>query len=187
MKWIWLVLWKIQVHEINSGTRIHFVCPAQSINLDRWLNRNWRAPASHLDCFHWNFSQWLAKCIKSYEDQYDLLTVCIADVFFFVRKVCHANYRGMVSSVQVEMYHTQLDIKALLLLMELRVRGGICVKNMHLIGDIICTRYYKNSKFHTNNFDFSIKFLAILFVFTQQHPVRNRPLKSAPVWRQNEL
>ena len=35
---------------------------------------------------------------------------------FLVRKVCHANYCGMVSSVQVEMYHTQLEILPLLLL-----------------------------------------------------------------------
>ena len=28
---------------------------------------------------------------------------------------------------------------------------GISVKNMHLIGDIICTRYYKNSKLDKTN------------------------------------
>ena len=32
----------------------------------------------------------------------------------------------------------------------LRGRGCISVKNMHLIDDIICTRYWKNTKLHTN-------------------------------------
>ena len=36
--------------------------------------------------------------------------------FFLLREVCNANYRGIVSSVQKEMYHTQLEIQALLLL-----------------------------------------------------------------------
>ena len=36
-------------------------------------------------------------------------------------------------------------------LTQVRGRGGISVKNMHLIGNIIWTRCYKNLKLYTNN------------------------------------
>ena len=39
---------------------------------------------------------------------------------FFVRQVCRAYYSGVVSSVQVEIYHTQLEIQSLLLSTELQ-------------------------------------------------------------------
>ena len=39
--------------------------------------------------------------------------------FFLVRKVCRANFCGMVSVLRVEMYHSQLEMQSLLLWAEL--------------------------------------------------------------------
>ena len=89
---------------------------------DRWLGWDCRAPASRLDCFHWNFLKWSAKCIKTYEDAQDQhhFTCTHRKFLFLVRKVYLAYYRDFVSSMQVEIYPSQLQIQPLLLLTELQ-------------------------------------------------------------------
>ena len=67
---------------------------------------------------------------------------------FLVRKVCHTNYCGMVSSVQVEMYHTQLEIQALLLLMELHYLTEEATQAAHWCSHqfrAACTGYTANT------------------------------------------
>ena len=76
-----------------------------------------------LRCFHWNFSWWSAKWIKKKLWRYTVLVWFIncahSKWLFLVTRVYSANYHSMVSSVQVEMYHIQLEIWLLLLLMDL--------------------------------------------------------------------
>ena len=67
-----------------------------------------------------------------------------------------------------------------------RGRGGTSVKNMRLSDDIIRTRSGNIPNLHWNNLKFSLDLLAIIFIFTQHRPTRNRSLKSAPMLRQNE-
>ena len=70
---------------------------------------------------------------------------------------------------------------------DVRGREGISVKNRHSSDDIIFTMNWKNPRPHTTNLLFSLELSTIIFVYRQQHPSRNQPLKSTPIWPKTEV
>ena len=67
---------------------------------------------NHLNCLHWNFSWWWAKCLKKLRrcPQLVWLVNCAqTKSLFLVRNVYRANHHEMVSSVKVEIYQKAAD------------------------------------------------------------------------------
>ena len=56
-------------------------------------------------------------------------------------------------------------------------RGGISVKNTNSTDDVICARISNNMKLHTNNPEFGLELLAMIFISVQKYPARNQLLK----------
>ena len=71
---------------------------------DKRLDRNWRAPASRLDCCHWNSLWWSAICIKCPGSVW-FINYVHRQFRFLIGEVYGANYHDMVSGVQDEIYH----------------------------------------------------------------------------------